>query len=76
MENYSVKNGKIYSQNGLPHSPRWFCDGRTAIEVSNEAISEVDFFGPKLRGNYRVFKKRFWHGIRFFFNFYRGVYFN
>jgi len=68
MENYSVKNGKIYSDNGLPHSPRWFCDGRTAIEVSNEAISEVDFFGPKLRGNYRVFKKRFWHGIRFFLN--------
>ncbi len=68
MGNYKVQKSKILSENGLPYSPRWFCDGRTAIEVTNEGISEVNFFGPKLRGNYRVFKKRFWHGIRFFLN--------
>lgn len=65
---YKVQKGKILSENGLPHAPRWFCDGRVAIQVTNEGIGQVDYFGPKTSGNYRVFKKRFWHGIRFFFN--------
>lgn len=65
---YRVEKGIIFSEKGLPHAPRWFCDGRVAIEITNEGIGEVDYFGPKLSGNYRVFQKRFWHGIRLFLN--------
>ena len=65
---YKVKKGKILTEKGLPFAPRWFCDGRMAIEIDNKGISQLDYFGPELSGNYRVFKKRFWDGICFYFN--------
>ena len=63
---YTVKNGRIYTENGLPYEPRWFCDGRLALKFENGSINQVDFFGPETSGNYIVFYKRFWDGMRLF----------
>ena len=65
---YTVEKGVIYSGDGLPWTPRWFCDGRMAFEADNQGISEIDYFGPETRGSYMVFKKRFWDGMRFYLN--------
>lgn len=66
MEQYTVKKGTIISSNGLPCAPRWFCDGRVAMEIDNECISQIDYFSPKTNGSYIVFRKRFWKGICFY----------
>lgn len=68
MKEYSVKKGIIYSENGLPYAPRWFCDGRMGFEADDKGIRQIDYFGPETSGNYMIFKKRFWEGIRFFLN--------
>lgn len=56
---YTVKNGRIYTENGLPYEPRWFCDGRLALKFENGSINQVDFFGPETSGNYIVFYSAF-----------------
>lgn len=66
--NYKVDRGVIFSDDGLPYTPRWFCDGRMAFEADNLGIRQIDYFGPETSGNYTVFKKQFWDGIRFFLN--------
>ena len=66
MNEYSVKNGKIYTEKGLPWAPRWFCDGRLAFAVDNESIRQIDHHGPQVTGSYILFHKRFWEGMRFY----------
>lgn len=68
MNEYKVVKGTIYCENGLPYAPRWFCDGRMALEVDNQGVRQIDYFGPALAGSYIVFKKRFWDGMRFYLN--------
>lgn len=63
---YKVERGIIYSDGGLPHVPRWFCDGRVAFQADNEGLGDVDFFNPKTKGSYKLFHKRFWGGMRFY----------
>ncbi len=65
---YVVQKGIIYSEDGLPYEPRWFCDGRMAFEVDDQGIRQLDYFGAESKGNYMIFKKRFWDGIRLFLN--------
>lgn len=65
---YVVQKGIIYSEGGLPYEPRWFCDGRMAFEADNQGIRQLDYFGAESSGNYMIFKKRFWDGIRLFLN--------
>lgn len=62
---FTIDKGIIHS-NGLPVTPRWFCDGRTAIEVDNETISEINYFSENSNGTYIVFRKCFWSGINLF----------
>lgn len=63
---YKVEKGIIYSEGGLPHAPRWFCDGRVAFQADNEGLCDVDFFNPKANWSYKLFHKRFWGGMRFY----------
>lgn len=64
--NYRVEKGTIYTENGLPHAPRWFCDGRIAFQADNESITEINYFGPKSSGSFIAFLKRFWKGMTFY----------
>lgn len=64
--NYKVEKGIVYSENGLPYAPRWFCDGRIAFRIDNESITEIDYFGPKTNGSLIAFLKRFWRGMTFY----------
>jgi len=66
MNEYSVKNGTIYTENGLPWVPRWFCDNRMAFSVDDESIRQIDYHGPRVKGSYILFRKRFWEGMRFY----------
>ena len=63
---YTVENGIIYTEKGLPWPPRWFCDGRVAFQADQESITEIDYFGPKTGGSPIVFLKRFWKGMTFY----------
>ncbi len=63
---YKVENGTIFSEEGLPYAPRWFCDGRIAFQVDNESITQIDYFGPKTSGSYIAFLKKFWKGLTFY----------
>lgn len=62
---YKVKNGVIHTSDGLPYTPRWFCDGRLAFQADNEGIADINFWGAK-SDHYIAFHKRFWGGIRFY----------
>lgn len=64
---YTVENGIIKSENGLPWTPRWFCDNRTAVQADNEQISEIDYFSKATNGSYIMFRPRFWKGLKFYF---------
>ncbi len=66
--NYTVCDGIITSPNGLPVGKRWFCDGRTAMEVDNDSICQIDFFSPATKGSYIAFRQRFWRGIQLYLN--------
>lgn len=63
---YKVENGTIFSRQGLPYAPRWFCDGRIAFQTDNESITQIDYFGPETRGSYIAFLKKFWRGLTFY----------
>lgn len=62
---YHVEKGIIYSEQGLPYAPRWFCDGRLALQADNEGIADINFFGANSDG-YIAFHKRFWGGMKFY----------
>lgn len=62
---YTTQNGRILTENGLPFAPRWFCDGRTAIQVDNEGISDINYFGANTEG-YIAFHNRFWGQLQFY----------
>lgn len=63
---YRVEKGTIYTENGMPWSPRWFCDGRLAFQVDGESVTEINYFGPKSSGSFIAFLKRFWKGMTFY----------
>lgn len=66
MNDYKTKKGTVYTEAGLPWGPRWFCDSRTAVQVDNESIRQIDHFGREVTGSYILFRKRFWEGMRFY----------
>ncbi len=65
---YKVEQGAIYAEHGFPGQTLWFCDGRTAVQMKDEDISEIDFFSPATKGSYIAFRQRFWGGIRLYLN--------
>lgn len=62
---YHVEKGIIHSEQGLPYAPRWFCDGRLALQADTEGIGDINFFGANSDG-YIAFHKRFWGGMKFY----------
>ncbi len=66
--NYKVEKGIVYAGSGLPGVKHWFCDGRTAVEMDNDSISQVDYFSPATHGSYIALRQRFWGGIQLFLN--------
>ncbi len=66
--NYTTNKGIILSDSGLPGVKHWFCDGRTAVEMDNDSITQVDYFSPSTKGSYIAFRQRFWKGIQLYLN--------
>ncbi len=66
MKDYQVNAGEIISDKGLPWAPRWFCDGRLAVQVDDDGIGQIDHFAAGSKGSYIVCRRRFWGGMRFF----------
>ena len=62
---YQIKKGKILTDNGLPFAPRWFCDGRLAVQVDNMGLADINYFGAN-SDKYIAFHKRFRNGMQFF----------
>ncbi len=65
MNDYIIKKGTIISENGLPYAPRWFCDGRLSVQVDNDGIGDVHYFGAN-SADCIVFRKCFWNGVRLY----------
>ena len=65
-KNYTVNKGKVFSEKGIPHLPRWFCDNRLAVQVDRYGISAVQFIG--ILENINVFVKDMWGGMKFYIN--------
>ena len=64
--NYSIKKGKILSNNGVPYLPRWFCDDLVSFEVDKYGISKVEYFNQTTKGSEKVFIDDMWGGMRFY----------
>ncbi|WP_152970576.1 hypothetical protein [Bacillus sp. FJAT-28004] len=66
---YRIDKGIIHSVEGLPHAPRWFSDGRLAVQYDEEGISQIDYFNPDATNNARtVYIRKVFDGIRFLAN--------
>jgi len=62
---YSVRKGVIYSENGIPETPRWFSDSRLSFQLDEWGITQVDYCSPAQRsGNQTLFLQRLLHGFR------------
>lgn len=63
----TVKDGVIYSDNGIPETPRWFADSRLAFSFDETGISQVDYYSPDASQNLPTFfLKQLWDGFRYF----------
>lgn len=60
-----MRKGVVYSDSGIPCPPRWFADGRTAVQLDESGISQVDYMNP-LGGQRTIFLRRLWDGIRYY----------
>ena len=41
MNEYTVKNGVVCSDNGLSWMPRLFCDDRLMFEIDDNSVTEI-----------------------------------
>jgi hypothetical protein len=64
---YTVNNGVIYCENGVPESPRWFADNRLAFQFEEGGIAQVDYYNP-VPGHHlsTLFLKQLWDGFRYY----------
>lgn len=62
---YTVDKGVIYSEKGIPETPRWFSDSRLSFQLDETGITRVGFCSPAQRfGNQTLFLQRLWDGFR------------
>ena len=55
---FDISNGCVYSKNGIPAMPRWFCDGRLAVKYGNEGVERIEYYVPeKEHGNQIIFNQ-------------------
>ena len=64
---YSVDNGVIYCENGIPELPRWFADSRLAFQVDEGGIAQVDYYN-RVPGQHlaTLFVRQLWDGFRYY----------
>ena len=64
---YSVSNGVIYCENGIPELPRWFADSRLAFQVDEGGIAQVDYYDPAPGQHLAtLFVRQLWDGFRYY----------
>lgn len=62
-----IKKGLIYSEKGIPESPRWFADNRLAIQFDETGVTRVEYRNPEQKaGNSIVFLKGIHDGFRYY----------
>ncbi len=62
---YTVNKGTVFSEDGLPYAPRWFCDGRLSVQVDENGIGDVHYFGINST-DFLALHKCFWGGLKFY----------
>lgn len=64
--NYSIENGAILCQEGIPLLPRYLTDERIACEIDETGFRSIDYFNRAAAGSFRILYPEFWGGIRFY----------
>ncbi|MBK5261206.1 MAG: hypothetical protein JJE17_01385 [Peptostreptococcaceae bacterium] len=64
---FKVEKGIIYSEKGIPQTPRWFTDSRLAFQFDETGITRVDYYNPTETGfNLKtVFLRHIFDGFRY-----------
>jgi len=64
---YTVNQGIISCEKGVPQAPRWFADSRLAFSFDEAGITQVDYYNP-IPGNslQTIFLRQLWDGFRYF----------
>lgn len=64
---YTVDHGIVYSDDGIPESPRWFADSRLAFQLDEAGIAQVDYY-PAITGQTlaTLFLRQLWDGFRYY----------
>lgn len=64
---YTVKNGVIYCDEGIPETPRWFADSRLAFSFDEAGVAQVDYYSPVSHQNLPTFfLRQLWDGFRYY----------
>lgn len=66
MNQYSLRQGKILSADGLPYAPRWFCDNRLAFQADDDGIGDIEYYSAWGKGHRLIFHRQFWGGMRLY----------
>ena len=60
---FSVHQGVVLCEKGIPAVPRWFADSRLAFSLDESGIPQVDFFHD---GSSTIFRRNLWDGFRYY----------
>jgi len=64
---YTVNDGIILCEKGVPQAPRWFADSRLAFSFDEAGIAQVDYYNPTQgNGLPTLFLRQLWDGFRYF----------
>ena len=64
---YTVNNGIISCEKGVPQAPRWFADSRLAFCFDETGIAQVDYYNPVPGQSLpTLFLRQLWDGFRYF----------
>jgi len=64
---FSVDNGVVMSERGIPRPPRWFADSRLVFAFEETGITQVNFYNPlPYTGSSTVFIRNLWDGFRYY----------
>jgi hypothetical protein len=66
-QGFTVKKGVIFSESGIPQTPRWFADSRLAFSFEENVITQVDYYYSGCSTICStIFLRNLWDGFRYY----------